>query len=103
MPSKNPEASVVIIHCTVRLLPASRLDGNSAAVWNGHVTCVLEVDSAHRVVSSSDISEWRKPRGRPQVSWLEQVDRSCRELSMDGKEAAWRLLGDPWCGGSACG
>ena len=59
----------------------------------GHVARFPEVDPAYRVVSVRDNPEWRRPRGRPQSSWLEQVDRSCRELFGMGRVPAWRLAG----------
>ncbi len=34
---------------------------------------------------------WRRPRGRQQLSWLEQVDESCQELLRMGRGPAWRL------------
>lgn len=57
----------------------------------GHVARYPEVDPAHRVVSVRDNPVWRRPRGRPQLSWLEQVDESCGELLRMGRGPAWRL------------
>ncbi len=34
---------------------------------------------------------WRRPRGRPQLPWLEQVDESGQELLRMGRGPAWRL------------
>ena len=45
----------------------------------GHVARYPEADTACRVVSERDNPWWRRPRGRPQSSWLEQVDASCWE------------------------
>ena len=56
----------------------------------GHVARLPEVDPAHRVVSERDNPEWRRPRGRPQNSWLRKVDESCGLLGI-GRVAAWRL------------
>ncbi len=50
----------------------------------GHVACYQEVDPAHRVVSVRDNPVWKRPRGRPQLPWLEQVDESCQELVKPG-------------------
>ncbi len=62
----------------------------------GHVARYPEADPAHRVVSVRDNPEWRRPRGPPRNSWLEQVDRSCREILGMGRWPAWRLaLRDP--------
>ncbi len=57
----------------------------------GHVACYTEVYSAHRVESVRDNPVWRRPRGRPKLSWLEQVDESCQELLWMGKGPAWKL------------
>ena len=45
-----------------------------------------------RVVSVRDNPTWRRPRVRPQNSWLRQVDASCWELLGIGREPAWRLV-----------
>ena len=45
----------------------------------GHVARFKDVDPAHKIVSERDNLEWRWPRGRPQNSWLRNVDRYCRE------------------------
>ena len=57
----------------------------------GHVARYPEADPAHRVVSVRDNPEWRRPRGRPRSSWLEQVGRSCEEILGMGRGPAWRL------------
>ena len=57
----------------------------------GHVARYPEVDPAHRVVSVRDNPEWRRPRGRPQGSWLEQIDGSCWDVLGIGRVSAWRL------------
>ena len=57
----------------------------------GHVARFKDVDPAHRVISERDPPEWRRPRGRPQNSWLRNVDRHCRELLGIGQMDAWRL------------
>ncbi len=57
----------------------------------GHVARYPYVDHAHRVVSVGDHPEWRRPRGRPHSSWLNQVDVSCQEELSMGKGPAWRL------------
>ncbi len=57
----------------------------------GHVASYLEVDPAHWVVSVRDNPVWRRPRGRSQLSWLEQVDESCQELLRMERGPAWRL------------
>ena len=50
----------------------------------GHVARYLEADSASRLISERDNPDWRTPRGRPQNSWLRQVDASCLELNSMG-------------------
>ena len=61
----------------------------------GNVARLPEVDPAHRVVSERDNPEWRRPRGRPQNSWLRKVDESLGRLGL-GRRAAWGLAGgDP--------
>ena len=54
----------------------------------GHVARFPEVDPAYRVASVRDNPEWRRPRGRPRNSWLEQVDRSCWKLFGMGRVTA---------------
>ncbi len=56
-----------------------------------HVARLSEVDPAHRDVSVRDNPEWRRPRGRPRNSWVEQVDRSCRKVLGLGRGPVWRL------------
>ena len=46
----------------------------------GYVARYPEADPACRVVSERDNSVWGKPRGRPQGSWMGQVDASYIEL-----------------------
>ena len=57
----------------------------------GHAARLPAVNPAHCVVSIRDNHEWRRPVGRPQISWLEQVDRSCDEVLGMGRGPAWRL------------
>ena len=57
----------------------------------GHVTRYPEADSAHRVVSVRNNPEWRRPRGRPQNSWLGQDAVSFQEVLGMGRDSAWRL------------
>ena len=57
----------------------------------GYVTRYPEADPASQVISERDNLEWRRPRGRQQSSWLEQVDASCWELIGMGRELAWGL------------
>ena len=57
----------------------------------GHLARLPEVDPAHRVVSTRDNPGWRRPRGRPRRSWLEQIDQTCHEEVGMGRGPAWRL------------
>ena len=57
----------------------------------GHVARYPVTDPSSRVVTARDNPEWRRRRGRPQSSWLGQVDASCRELLGMGREPAWEL------------
>ena len=57
----------------------------------GHVARYPVTDPSSRVVTARDNPEWRRRRGRPQSSWLGQVDASCRELLGMGRGPAWRL------------
>ena len=58
----------------------------------GHVARYPEADPACRVVFVKDNPTWRRPRGRPENSWLRQVDASCWESLGMGRESAWRLM-----------
>ena len=58
----------------------------------GHVARYPEADPACRVVSVRGNPTWRRPRGRPQNSWLRQVYASCWESLGMGSEPAWRLV-----------
>ena len=57
-------------------------------LYYGHVARYPEDDPACRVVSERDNSGWRRPRGRPQSSWVGQVDASCWELLGVGRGCA---------------
>ena len=61
------------------------------ALW--HCGMLPEGDPVSWVVSERDNPWWRKPCGRPQSSWLGQVDASCRELLGMGRGLA---RGDRW-------
>jgi hypothetical protein len=56
----------------------------------GHVARFPTVDPAHRILSAKVPDAWRRPRGRPPASWLQQIDSHCKELGM-GRELAWGL------------
>ena len=40
----------------------------------GHVARLPAEDPAHRILSCRHLSGWTMPRGRPQASWLRQVE-----------------------------
>ena len=54
----------------------------------GHVVRYLESDPVYLVVSEKGNPSRRRPRGRPQKSWLRQVDAFCWELLSMGMEPA---------------
>ena len=67
---------------------------STPAIWAyGTVARYPEGDPACWVVSERDNPGWRRPRGRPQSSRLEQVDASCWELISMGRRLAWGLAG----------
>lgn len=57
----------------------------------GHVARFPDVDPTHRVLSTRDNPEWRRPRGRPRNSWLRKVDHTCREVFGMGRADAWEF------------
>ena len=57
-----------------------------------HVAHYPEADPTCRIVSERYYLKW----GRPQGSWLGQVDASCRELLGMGREPAWKLTQGHW-------
>ena len=64
----------IVVQCQLRLY--------------GHVARYPEADSPCCGISEKDNPAWRRPRGRPQNSWLRQVDVSCMESISMGKEPA---------------
>ncbi len=52
--------------------------------WFGHIKRMGNEEFVKKV------GRW----GRPQLSWLEQVDESCQELLRMGRGPAWRLAGE---------
>ena len=55
----------------------------------GHVARFPESDPVRRVISMEVSRDWRRPRGRQPVSWLERIDCHCRELGLSGRAYAW--------------
>ena len=55
----------------------------------GHVARFPESDPVSRVISKKVSRDWRRPRGRPPVSWLQRIDSYCRDLSLPGRAYAW--------------
>lgn len=51
----------------------------------GYMARVSEADPAQRIVSVRNSPEWRRLKGRPQISLPEQVNRSCHELLRMGR------------------
>lgn len=58
----------------------------------GHVAHHPDDDPAYRIVSERDNSAWKRPRGRPQRSWLWQVDAFCRKLLSIGRDSVRGLV-----------
>ena len=56
----------------------------------GHVARFPGSDPAHRVLSAQDPEGWRRPRGRPRATWMQQVGRYLTEMGMDWV-SAWEL------------
>ena len=56
----------------------------------GHVARFPEADPVHRILSVRDPVGAKRPRGRPPLSWLQQVDRYFGEMGM-GRVSAWEL------------
>ena len=55
----------------------------------GHVARFPESDPVSRVISQRISPAWRRPRGRPPVTWLQRIDGHCREMGLAGREHAW--------------
>ena len=55
----------------------------------GHVARFPESDQVSRVISKKVSRDWRRPRGRPPVSWLQRIDGHCRDLTLPGRASAW--------------
>lgn len=73
-------------------------------VLHGFAESWEDVESAHQIVTVRDILEWRTPVGRQQISRLEQIRRSCKEILEMRRDSAWRLA-RKWrrrVGGATC-
>ena len=55
----------------------------------GHVARLPAEDPAHRILSCRDPRGWIMPRGRPQASWLGQVESYLKDMGMAGMASAW--------------
>ena len=79
-----------------RLLEEASLDNISTIVLRrqlsmfGHVARLPAVDPAHRVLSCGNPPSWRRGRGRPQLTWLRQLDQVLREKETD-RPSAWAI------------
>ena len=56
----------------------------------GHVTRFPDADPAHQTLSAREPHEWRRPMGRPRVSWLQEVGQHLKEMGM-GQVSAWGM------------
>ncbi len=57
----------------------------------GHAARFPQVNPAYRAVFERYNPGWRRPRGRPQSSWLGKVDESCWDVLGMGRRPACRL------------
>ena len=65
----------------------------------GHVAHFPHADPAQQILSAREPRGWRRPKGRPRASWLQQVDWHLKEKGMD-QASAWRWPdGGPWSTG----
>ena len=62
---------------------------------NGHVARLPAEDPAHRILSCRDPRGWSMPRGRPQASWLRQVEAYLKDTGMAGLTTAWAMARRP--------
>ena len=56
----------------------------------GQVARFPDADPAHQILSAREPREWRRSKGRPRVSWLQQVDQHLKEMGM-GQASAWGM------------
>jgi sorting nexin-29 len=56
----------------------------------GHMARLPTHDPVYQVLSAKTPATWKRPRGRPRATWLNQIDGHCRELGI-GRELAWGL------------
>ena len=54
----------------------------------GHVARFPDADPAQQILSVRESREWRRPKGRPRSSWLQQFDQHLKEMGM-GQVSAW--------------
>ena len=61
----------------------------------GHVVRFPETDPVRRILLADDPAGARRPRGRPRLTWLRQIERYFREMGM-GRVSARRIAeGNP--------
>ena len=61
----------------------------------GHVVRLPAEDPAHRILSCRDPRGWTMPRGRPQASWLRQVEAYLKDTGMAGLAYGWAMARRP--------
>ena len=77
---------------TQDLLPARYRSANFDYMeLYGHVVRLPVDDPAHGVIIAVNNPEWRRPIGRPHLTWMKQVDKIYRELLGMGSVQAWEL------------
>ena len=57
-------------------------------MYDQHVVRLPAEDPAHRILSCRNPRGWTMPRGRPQASWLRQVESFQKNA---GLESAWAM------------
>ena len=55
----------------------------------GHLARLPAEDPAHRILSYRDPRGWNMPIGRPQASWLRQMESHLKNTGMTGLATAW--------------
>ena len=67
------EAAIRSMTCIIRVRQLRQL---------GHITCLPEADPTRQVLCIREPTSWKRPRGRPRASSLQQMGRHCWGLRM---------------------
>ena len=65
----------------------------------GHIACMYDNADAKRIVSTLPPEDWRRPRGRPRITWLSTIQQDLRShnltlpeaMDMAQKQSLWRM------------